>query len=85
MHLDGPSLILMTVLITAVIGALFLLSWTQTRSTPALLWWGCGEILASVAIALLGARSVVPGIYSIVLANTFLLTAYGMPREDTWT
>ena len=81
MHLDLPTLLLMSVAITVVIGLLFLLSWTQSRGTHALAYWGLAHLIGGVAAALLCLRGLVPDILSIDVGNALMLGAYGL----TWS
>ncbi len=81
MHLDTPTLFLMTSVVTFVVGVLFLLSWSQARDTGALAIWGIAHIVGAGASALLGLRTVISDDLSIGLANALLLCGYGL----TWS
>lgn len=78
MHLDLPTLFVMSVAITLVIGLLFLLSWNQARGTRALGIWGASHLLGGVAAALLCLRGMIPDSLSIGLGNALMLGAYGL-------
>ncbi len=78
MRLDVPTLFLMTVAVTFMVGALFLLSWSQTRRERALAIWGIAHLAGSVASCLLGLRGAIPDPVSIGLGNAVMIGAYGL-------
>lgn len=78
MRLDVPTLFMMTVAVTCVVGALFLLSWNQTRRERALKIWGLAHLLGSCASCLLALRNQIPDSVSIGLANALMIGAYGV-------
>lgn len=78
MRLDAATLLIATSLITAVVGSLFLLAWSQDRRTRALLVWGIAHLIGAVASVLLALRGMLPGWISIGLGNSMMIGAYGM-------
>lgn len=78
MKLDAPTLVTVTVFVTVVMGALYLLSWSQTRRTRALGFLGAAQISGAVAVTLFGLRGFVPDWLSIGLANAVMLAAFGL-------
>ena len=78
MHLDTPTLFVTTVVVTFVVGVLFLLSWTQSRHAQALAIWGLAHLIGAVASALLCLRGVIPDPLSIGLANSLTIAGYGL-------
>lgn len=78
MRLDVPTLFLMTVAVTFVVGVLFLLSWSQTRRERALALWGIAHLLGSGASCLLALRGQIPDALSIGLGNSVMIGAYGL-------
>jgi diguanylate cyclase (GGDEF)-like protein len=76
--LDIPTLFVVTVFTTAVVGFLLLFSWLQNRSTRALAWWGTAFVLLAPAIGLFGLRGTVADVWSIQIANTLLMLGYGV-------
>lgn len=78
MRLDVPTLFLMTVAVTFVVGVLFLQSWSQTRRERALAIWGLAHLLGSAASCLLALRGQVPDSLSIGLGNAVMIGAYGL-------
>lgn len=77
MRLDGPTLMLATSLLTAMVGSLFLLSWSQDRRQRALAIWGLAHLAGALASALLSLRDLIPHALAIGLGNAVLLGAYG--------
>ncbi|MCE4222563.1 GGDEF domain-containing protein [Methylobacterium sp. C25] len=78
MRLDTPTLFLMTVVVTFMVGVLFLLSWSQDRKSRALAIWGIAHIVGAAASALLCLRGAIPNSLSIGAANALMLAAYGL-------
>ncbi|KAB1075759.1 GGDEF domain-containing protein [Methylobacterium planeticum] len=78
MRLDTPTLLLVTVVVTFMVGTLFLLSWGQARRTHALAIWGVAHLGGACASALLALRGVIPDWASIGVANTVMIGAYGL-------
>jgi diguanylate cyclase (GGDEF)-like protein len=63
----------------ALAGSLLLLSWLQHRRVTALVLWGSGFVIASVATTLIIAlRGTIPNFWSIVVGNALLAAAHGM-------
>ena len=77
MALDLPTLFIITVFVSAVAGLMLLLSWLQNRNVKALALWGAAFIMGSVGVALVFARSDVPDVWSIAIANAIVAAAYG--------
>ncbi len=73
---DLPTLCLVSVFLTATVGALLLFAWMQNRRELALALWGIGCLFASVAVALLRGRF--PGDSSTLAATALLCCAYGV-------
>ena len=78
MLLDATTLLLVTTILTSMVGSLFLLSWSQTRHVHALAIWGVAHLAGAAGSALLGLRGVIPDWISIVVANGVMIAAYGL-------
>ncbi|AWN41076.1 GGDEF domain-containing protein [Methylobacterium durans] len=78
MRLDTPTLLLVTVIVTFMVGTLFLLSWGQDRRARSLAIWGVAHIAGAVASGLLALRGVIPDAVSVGVANTVMIGAYGL-------
>lgn len=80
MHLDVGTLSVVTVFVTALLGALLVFAGLQNRSIRAPVWWGAAQIVGAVGLALMTSRGAVPGFVTIDIANALVLLAFGM----TW-
>jgi len=76
MQLHIPTLALVAVFITVILGALLLLAWRRDQSTDALVWWGAGYLIGGLSFALLAARGEIADVFSIEIANGLLLVGY---------
>jgi diguanylate cyclase (GGDEF)-like protein len=76
MELHIPTLALVAVFVTVILGALLLFAWRRDQSTTALGWWGVGYLIGGAAFALLSARGAIPNVLSIEIANALLLLGY---------
>jgi diguanylate cyclase (GGDEF)-like protein len=75
--LHVPTLAIVAVFVTTILGVLLLLAWRREQGSNALLWWGSGYLAGATSFALLSARGVVPDVFSIEMANTAVLLGYG--------
>jgi diguanylate cyclase (GGDEF)-like protein len=80
MHLDVGTLSVVTVFVTALLGALLVFAGLQNRSIRAPMWWGAAQIVGAAGLALASSRGAIPDFVSIDLANALILLAYGL----TW-
>src|SRR5580658_9842453 len=81
MNLDVQTLSVVTVFVTALLGALLVFAGLQNRSIRAPMWWGAAHIANAIGLALLIARGAAPDFLTIGLANALVLFGYGL----TWT
>lgn len=81
MHLDVHTLSVVTVFITALLGALLVFAGLQNRSIRAPMWWGAAHIVNAVGLGLLTSRGAAPDFLTVNLANALVLCGYGL----TWT
>jgi len=81
MHLDVQTLSVVTVFITALLGALLVFAGLQNRSIRAPMWWGAAHIVNATGLGLLTSRGAAPDFVSVDLANALVLLGYGL----TWT
>jgi diguanylate cyclase (GGDEF)-like protein len=80
MNLDFGTLSVVTVFVTALLGALLVFAGLQNHNMRAPVWWGAAQIIGAIGLGLVTARSAVPDFVSIDIANALMLLAYGM----TW-
>jgi diguanylate cyclase (GGDEF)-like protein len=81
MHLDVQTLSVVTVFITALLGALLVFAGLQNRTIRAPMWWGAAHIVNATGLGLLTTRGVAPDFFTLGLANALVLLGYGL----TWT
>lgn len=81
MHLDVQTLSVVTVFITALLGALLVFAGLQNRTIRAPMWWGAAHIVNATGLGLLTSRGAAPDFLTIDLANALVLLGYGL----TWT
>jgi diguanylate cyclase (GGDEF)-like protein len=76
MEIHIPTLALIAVCITAILGALMLLAWRRDQSTAALGWWGFGYLIGGAAFGLFASRGAIPDVLSIEMANALILLSH---------
>ena len=81
MHLDVQTLSVVTVFVTALLGALLVFAGLQNRSIRAPMWWGSAHIVNAVGLGFLTSRGAAPAFVTGDLANALILLGYGL----TWT
>jgi diguanylate cyclase (GGDEF)-like protein len=81
MHLDVQTLSIVTVFITALLGALLVFAGLQNRSIRAPMWWGAAHIVNASGLGLLSSGGMAPDFVTIDLANALVLFGYGL----TWS
>jgi diguanylate cyclase (GGDEF)-like protein len=81
MHLDVQTLSVVTVFVTALLGALLVFAGLQNRSIRAPMWWGAAHIVNASGLGLLSSYGTVPDFISDDIANALVLVGYGL----TWT
>ena len=81
MHLDVQTLSVVTVFITALLGALLVFAGLQNRSIRAPMWWGAAHIVNATGLGLMTSRGAALDFVTINLANALVLVGYGL----TWT
>src|ERR1700680_3612118 len=78
MHLDPPTVFLVTSVVAAMLGALLIFTWLQSRTTQALLWWGSAFLVNSVGIALVAAGGQIPDFWSLGVGLSLPMAHVGM-------
>jgi diguanylate cyclase (GGDEF)-like protein len=81
MHLDVQTLSVVTVFVTALLGALLVFAGLQNRSIRAPMWWGAAHIVGASGLGLMISRGAAPDFITVDLANALVLLSYGL----TWT
>jgi diguanylate cyclase (GGDEF)-like protein len=78
MVLDVPTLVIVSIFVSAILGLLLLFVWVQDRSIQALAWWGAAYLVAGLSIALLSGQLPVAAAVSKDIASALLFAACGM-------
>lgn len=78
MLLDIPTLIIVSIFVTAILGLLLLFVWVQDRSIQALAWWGVAYLIAGLSITLLSGQLTSSSAASIDIASALLFAACGL-------
>ena len=74
--LHVPTLAVIAVFVTAILGVLLMLAWRREQNSAALLLWGAGYLLAALSFSLVAARGTIPDVLSIELGIGVVLLAY---------
>ncbi len=74
MQLDLQTLSVVTVFVTALLGALLVFAGLQNRAVRAPMMWGASYIVSAVGLALITTHNFAPDWLSINLANALVLT-----------
>jgi diguanylate cyclase (GGDEF)-like protein len=78
MQLDIETLSVVTVFVTALLGALLVFAGVQNRAVRAPMIWGSAYIVSALGLALLTTRGSAPGWISVDLANALVLLGSGL-------
>src|SRR5579862_6920835 len=81
MNLDVQTLSVVTVFVTALLGALLVFAGLQNRSIRAPMWWGAAHIVNACGLGLLVSRGAAPDFVTNDLANALVLFGFGL----TWS
>src|SRR6185437_3858085 len=73
MQLDLQTLSVVTVFVTALLGALMVFAGLQNRSVRAPMMWGASYIVSAVGLALITTHGAAPDWLSINVANALVL------------
>lgn len=78
MHIDIPTLQLVTAFVAFGAGGMLLFSWLQNRRTVSLAFWGAGYMVGAVGGLMMLARPVIGDILSINIGAALFLASYGL-------
>lgn len=78
MLLDVPTLLVVSIFVTTVLGLLLIFAWIQDRSIQALGWWGAAYLLGGLSAGMLSLQQFISSAISIDLASALLFVACGM-------
>jgi diguanylate cyclase (GGDEF)-like protein len=80
MHLDVGTLSIVTVFVTALLGALLVFAGLQNRSIRAPMWWGAAHIVGASGLGLVCSRGATADFVAVDVGNALVLFGYGL----TW-
>ncbi len=80
MQLDIGTLTVVTVFVTALLGALLVFAGVQNRSIRAPMWWGGAQIVCALGLACAVPKATISEFVTVDVANALVLLAYGL----TW-
>jgi diguanylate cyclase (GGDEF)-like protein len=80
MQLDVQTLSVVTVFVTALLGALLVFAGLQNRDVRAPMVWGASYIVTAVGLALLTTHGAAPELIAVDTANALVLLGFGL----TW-
>jgi diguanylate cyclase (GGDEF)-like protein len=83
MHLDVQTLSVVTVFITALLGALLVFAGLQNRSIRAPMWWGAAYIVNAAGLGLLTSQGAAPALVTNDIANALVLLGYSLTWSGT--
>ncbi len=78
MQLDVPTLAVVTVFVTALLGVLLVFAGLQNRTVRAPMLWGAAYIVTALGLALLTTRGAAPDWVSVNIANALVLLGSGL-------
>jgi diguanylate cyclase (GGDEF)-like protein len=78
MHLDFGTLSVVTVFVTALLGALLVFAGLQNRSIRAPMWWGSAYIVGAAGLGLVTSHAALPEVVRVDLGNALVLLSYGL-------
>jgi diguanylate cyclase (GGDEF)-like protein len=81
--LHVPTLSVVAVFVTAILGVLLISAWRREQNSRALLWWGAGYLLGALSLALVASRGTIPDVLSIELGISAVLVGHGFLLAGT--
>jgi diguanylate cyclase (GGDEF)-like protein len=78
MRIDGPTLFLVLILLTLLLGLLLRWAWRASQSAAALERWGTAYLVTAVSVGLFVGRGHWPDFVTIDLANAGILAGYAL-------
>ena len=81
--LHVPTLVVIAVFVTAILGVLLMLAWRREQDSRALLLWGFGYLLGALSLALVASRGTIPDVLSIEVGIGAVLLCYGFLLAGT--
>lgn len=78
MVLDVPTLFIVSIFVTTILGLFLLFAWVQDRSIRALAWWGVAYLIGGLSVALFTVQDSLSNPLSVAIGNALLFVACGV-------
>jgi diguanylate cyclase (GGDEF)-like protein len=78
MPLDVPTLFIVSICVTTILGLFLLFAWVQDRSIRALAWWGVAYLIGGVSVAIYTMQDSLTNALSMAIGNALLFVACGV-------
>lgn len=78
MPLDVPTLFIVSIFVTTILGLFLLFAWVQDRSIRALAWWGIAYLIGGVSVAIYTMQDSLSNALSLAIGNALLFAACGV-------
>jgi len=78
MTLDVPTLFVVSIFVTTILGLFLLFAWVQDRSIRALAWWGAAYLLGGISVAIYTIQDTLSNALSMAIGNALLFVACGV-------
>lgn len=78
MLLDVPTLFIVSIFVTTILGLFLLFAWVQDRSIRALAWWGAAYLLGGIAVGIYTVQDSLSDALSVAVGNALLFVACGV-------
>lgn len=78
MLLDVPTLFVVSVFVTTILGLFLLFAWVQDRSIRALAWWGAAYLIGGISVAIYTVQDSLSAALSMAIGNALLFVACGV-------
>lgn len=78
MVLDVPTIFIVSIFVTTILGLFLLFAWVQDRSIRALAWWGVAYLIGGLGVALYTVHDSLANPLSVAIGNALLFVACGV-------
>lgn len=78
MPLDVPTLFIVSIFVTTILGLFLLFAWVQDRSIRALAWWGAAYLIAGISVAIYTMQDSSTSAFSLAIGSALLFVACGV-------
>jgi len=78
MPLDVPTIFIVSIFVTTILGLFLLFAWVQDRSIRALAWWGVAYLIGGVSVAVFTVQDSLSNALSMAIGNALLFVACGV-------